>query len=98
MGRCLFLGDELSAVGYRTAGLEASTPSAAEAERILTEPDQEIGLVIITAALAEQLPAALLARLRRQQRPPLAVVPDIRGLQRPADTAASLRRQLGLAE
>ncbi len=98
MARCLFLGDELSAVGYRIAGAEASTPSAAEAERILTRPEPEVGLVIITAALAAQLPPALLAQLRRQQRPPLAVVPDVRGLQRPADTAASLRRQLGLSE
>jgi vacuolar-type H+-ATPase subunit F/Vma7 len=98
MPRCLFLGDELSAVGYQSAGLEALTPSVAEAERILSEPDEKVGLVIITAALAAQLPATLLARLRRQQKPPLAVVPDIRGLQRPPDSAASLRRQLGLAE
>jgi vacuolar-type H+-ATPase subunit F/Vma7 len=85
-------------VGYQLAGVEALTASAADAERILTRPAEEVGLVIITAALAAQLPAALLARLRRQQQPPVAVVSDIRGMQRPPDTAASLRRQLGLAE
>jgi len=98
MARCLFLGDEVSAVGYRLAGVHALTPSSVEAEQILRRPEPDVGLIIMTAALASAVPKALLGRLRREQTPAFVVVADARGLERPRDTTASLKRQLGLAE
>ena len=98
MATCVLIGDELSAAGYRLAGVSCLTPSPAEAERMLREPAPDLGLLMMTAEFAASLPPAAIARARRRQRPPLILVPDIRGQHRPADLTASLKRQLGLAE
>jgi vacuolar-type H+-ATPase subunit F/Vma7 len=98
MATCVFIGDELSAAGYRLAGVECLAPSLTEIEQMLRAPDPDLGLLMMTAEQAERLPAALFTRARRRQRPALILVPDIRGQHPPADLTASLKRQLGLAE
>jgi vacuolar-type H+-ATPase subunit F/Vma7 len=99
-GRCVFIGDVVSAAGYRLAGADCRTPAVADTSALLSRlaGDAGVGLVILTAEYAAALPAAQLEAAIAKQRPPLLVVADIRGRQAPADHTAALKRQLGLAE
>lgn len=97
-GRCVFIGDEVSAAGFRLAGLDCPPTVEADIAVLFRQARERAGLIIITAELAARLPAGLLAGALREQRPPTVVVGDIRGRAPPPDPAAALKRQLGLAE
>jgi vacuolar-type H+-ATPase subunit F/Vma7 len=99
-GRCVFIGDALSAAGYRLAGAHCCTPAKTEVTALLRRlcVDDDVALVMITAEYAAALPTQMLASALAEQRPPLLVVGDIRGRVEPDDQIATLKRQLGLAE
>ncbi|MCG6940246.1 MAG: V-type ATP synthase subunit F [Thiohalocapsa sp.] len=102
--RCVFIGDELSAAGWRLAGADCRTPAPAETPDLLrallrtARDEAPVGLILITAEYAAALPQALLEEALAAQRPPCVVVADARGRVAPADLTAALKRQLGLAE
>ena len=98
--RCVFIGDEVSAAGWRLAGADCRTPAPAEMPALLQtlRGDGRLGLLVITAEYAAKLPKPLLDEALAAQRPPCVVVPDARGRQAPRDLAAALKRQLGLVE
>ncbi len=101
--RCVFIGDELSAAGWRLAGADCHRPALADTPELLRAMrrtlgcDDEPGLILITAEYAAALPPALLAEALAAQCPPCVVVPDTRGRVAPEDLTATLKRQLGLA-
>lgn len=98
--RCVFVGDAVSAAGWRLAGADCRTPAQPEVAALLRElrRDAGVGLIILTAETAAALPAPLRAEALAAQRPPCVVVADARGRMAPADLTAALKRQLGLAE
>ena len=98
--RCIFVGDAVSAAGWRLAGADCRTPAPAELPALLRalRRERDVGLIVLTAAAAAELPPALRAEALASQRPPCVVVADARGLSEPADLTAVLKRQLGLAE
>jgi vacuolar-type H+-ATPase subunit F/Vma7 len=98
--RCVFIGDELSAAGWRLAGADCRTPALSGMPALLTalRRDPDLGLILITAEYAAALPTALREEMLAVQRPPCVVVADARGRSAPTDLAAVLKRQLGLAE
>jgi vacuolar-type H+-ATPase subunit F/Vma7 len=98
--RCVFIGDEVSAAGWRLAGTHCLAPPPAELPALLQalRRDAGVGLILITAEYAATLPAVLRTELLAAQRPPCAVVADARGRVEPVDLTAALKRQLGLAE
>jgi vacuolar-type H+-ATPase subunit F/Vma7 len=101
-GRCVFIGDEITAAGLRLAGVECHVPEAhasgAELAALFRGLRDGTGLVMITAEVAERLPGALVAEALREQRPPTLVIADIRRRLHPPDMTTALKRQLGLAE
>jgi vacuolar-type H+-ATPase subunit F/Vma7 len=96
--RCVFIGDEVSAAGFRLAGLDCPATVEADIPTLFRRARERAGLVLITAELAGQLSAEVLAAALREQRPPTVVIGDIRGQVPPPDRVAALKRQLGLAE
>jgi vacuolar-type H+-ATPase subunit F/Vma7 len=92
----LFLGDELSAAGFRLGGIDTRTPPAGEEAAYFERARQEALFVLITADLAARLPPAVLQQALNAGRPLVAVLPDVRGRTAPPDLAAALRRQLGM--
>jgi vacuolar-type H+-ATPase subunit F/Vma7 len=92
----LFLGDELSAAGFRLGGIEARTPPAGAEVAYFEQARREALFVLITAEFALRLPSALLQQALNAGRPLVAVLPDVRGRSAPPDLAAVLRRQLGM--
>jgi vacuolar-type H+-ATPase subunit F/Vma7 len=99
-GRCVFVGDELSAAGYRLAGAECHSPTLPELPGLVRRlrEDDALALLLITAEFAARLPQAELANALAAQRPAMLVIRDIRGRMPPRDTTGSIRRQLGLGE
>jgi vacuolar-type H+-ATPase subunit F/Vma7 len=94
----VFIGDEVSACGYRLAGLQVHVPGRDELDAVLAAACEEAPLVLISAGVARWLPAAQLERLLARVEPLLVVVPDVREPAGPDDVASRMRRQLGVLE
>lgn len=88
--KAVFIGDELTATGFRLTGIATLTPTdGAEAAR---EAVGRSELVIVTAEHAGMLPP----KDASLGEPLVAVVPDIRGRAMPPDLGRKLRRILGI--
>ena len=96
--RCVFIGDEVTAAGFRLVGLECPETLETDVTALFKDARAHAMLIIITAELAARLPPGLLAESLREQRPHTVVIGDVRDRARPPDRAATVKRQLGLAE
>lgn len=94
----VFLGDELSAAGFRLGGARTRTPAPGEEAALLEWARQQAPLVLITPEVAARLPAEQLARALAATAPLVLIVPDVRGREQPPDLTLALRRQLGMEE
>jgi vacuolar-type H+-ATPase subunit F/Vma7 len=97
MARVLYLGDEVTAAGFRLAGVEARVTDltdAAEALRAALESD--LDCVLLSGGLVSVVPPALLERAEATVEPLFAVVPDVRGRDAPQDLARDVRNALGI--
>lgn len=102
MFRCVFIGDDLTAAGFRLAGARVyRTPpreAAALLDRLADPDDPSAELILMTPEVAEALPAGRLSALQQAGWPLVLVIPDVRGRRAPPDLVSSLRRHLGLGE
>lgn len=96
--KIVFLGDELSAAGFRLAGLTVRVPPAGEERKAFTAAVAEAELILISAGLAERLPHAVLEKAMAAPLPLVCVLPEVTGHKRPEDLAACIRARLGIAE
>ena len=93
-----FIGDEVTAAGFRLAGLRTSVPEPGKEAAVLRRACEEAQLVLVTAEVAAKVPQSELRTLQGARRPLLLVVPDACGRLPAPDLAAGLRQQLGLTE
>ena len=98
MTGCAFLGDELTGLGVRLAGVECHQPAPDETVPLFRALCERVQLILMTAETAGQIPADLLARVQRAERPLVLVIPDVRLRTTPPDRVSAVRRQLGMAE
>ena len=91
-----FLGDEWTAAGFRLAGVDAYTPGPGESANLFQRLTGSAAMLIITAEVAEEIPATLLDPVMEREQPLVLVIPDAAGRCQPDDLAATLRRQLGI--
>jgi vacuolar-type H+-ATPase subunit F/Vma7 len=77
MGTAIFIGDELSAAGFRLTGIEIVVPEPDAAAAALDDARQRAHLIFMTAGLAERLPAATLEAALLAETPTLAIIPDV---------------------
>ena len=96
MSAVVFIGDELSAVGFRLAGLEVPPLEDGKTTAVLAEARQSAGAILITAAAAAGVPEYELEEALLALIPPAAVVPDILGVVAPPDLARRLKAALGI--
>ena len=94
MSAAIFIGDELTAAGFRLVGIETVVPDDAGAA--LRDARRRAGLVIITAELAERIPAAELEAAMLAEAPVLAILPDVLLRASPPDLGKKLRSVLGI--
>jgi len=96
MSAPIYLGDEVSASGYRLSGAQVRTPERGSEAQALAWARGEAPLVLVSAAVAAALPAAVLSAALEALAPLVLVVPDRAGRAAMPDLAARLREQLGL--
>lgn len=96
MNDIVFIGDELSAAGFRLAGARVHVPDETETRAVFESAQRNARLLLITAEVAAQLPPAVLSRALVGTRPLLLVVPDVRQRQAPPDLVGRVRRLLGM--
>jgi vacuolar-type H+-ATPase subunit F/Vma7 len=96
MSAPIYLGDELSAAGYRLAGARVRTPAAGEAAQALAWAREQAPLVLLSAAVAAQIGEAALRPALAALAPLVLIVPDPQGEVPLPDLAARLRGQLGI--
>ncbi|MBF0182902.1 MAG: hypothetical protein HQM06_00730 [Magnetococcales bacterium] len=97
MPAILFVGDAVSASGWRLAGVQTLVPEAGtEAECVTQHAVAPTQLVLLTAAIAQTLPASVQQRLFALVSPMVLVVPDLRDQCAMPDLAETVRKQLGV--
>jgi len=98
MSACAFIGDEVTAAGFRLAGVEVHVPEPEDTEESFRRVRDDCSLLLLTAEAARRIAPALLTQTVEQGAPLLLVVPDAAGRLQPLDLEAELRRQLGMSE
>lgn len=98
MATAVFVGDEVSAAGYRLCGVEVLIAGRRDAMALIEQACERASLVLIGSSTAADLTPAERDRLLATVQPPVLVVPDVRGLQRVPDLTAGVHRQLGMLE
>lgn len=92
----VYLGDEVSAAGFRLAGARVRTPRAGEEATALAWAVAQAPLVLLSSAVAAGIAERDLRRALSALAPLVLVVPDLHGKVPLPDLAARLRSQLGL--
>lgn len=96
MGAPVYLGDEVSAAGWRLAGATVRTPRPGEEATALAWALAQAPLVLVSATVAAGIAAPVLRAALLALAPLVQVVPDRDGRVPLPDLAARLREQLGL--
>jgi len=94
----VYIGDEVSAAGFRLAGLQVITPLPGDILSSIRRACEQAPLVLISAETAQQIDATALDELLAGMTPPVAIVPDVHGTAPMPDLATRLRKQLGVLE
>lgn len=92
----IYVGDEVSAAGFRLAGALVVVPEPGRAAEALRDACARAPLVLVSAATAAQIPAEELARAAAAIAPLTVIVPDPVGGVPVPDLAKRLRGQLGM--
>jgi vacuolar-type H+-ATPase subunit F/Vma7 len=98
MAACAFLGDEVSALGFRLAGVETHCPEPHEVRGLFLRLRNQAHIVVLTAEVAASLPSDLLREAELACWPLVLVIPDVLNRLSAPDLVADLRRRLGMAE
>ena len=98
MALACYIGDEVSAAGFRLAGVDVIVPVPGSETAALATARTNVSVVLIAADVAARISPRELALARAALAPLALIVPDLRGDIEMPDLAARLRAQLGLED
>jgi vacuolar-type H+-ATPase subunit F/Vma7 len=93
-----FIGDEVSAAGYRLCGVEVHIADRSNALSLINQACKRASLVLVASSTASYLDKTQLDQLMATITPPVLVVPDVAGRQPVPDITTRIHRQLGMLE
>jgi len=93
-----FIGDEVSAAGYRLCGIDVHIANSSNALSLIRKSCERASLVLVGSSIAQYIHSTELDQLLAGIQPPVLIVPDVRGLQDVPDIASRIKKQLGLLE
>ena len=92
----IYIGDELTAAGFRLAGAQILLPAAGEEAASLARAQGDAQLVLLSADVAARIPRESLGAALAALAPLTLVVPDLLGRQPVPDRVQRLRRRMGM--
>jgi vacuolar-type H+-ATPase subunit F/Vma7 len=92
----VYLGDEVTAAGYRLAGVQVRMPAREASTAAFDEACARAPLVLVSASVAANIDPARMRAALAALRPLVLIVPDVLGDVARPDLAARLRGQLGM--
>ena len=98
MGTPIYIGDEVTAAGFRLAGLRTKVPAENEVVAAVDWAMEQTSLVLISPTIHDRLPVAVREACLTSISPAVVVIPDIRHGQSMPDLSTEIRRQLGVHE
>jgi vacuolar-type H+-ATPase subunit F/Vma7 len=96
MAAPVVIADELTAAGFRLAGVRTIVPTSRTLAAAFEAACEDCELLLLTAAVAARLPPQRLESALVAARPLLLVIPDALRRHDPPDLAHALRRTLGV--
>lgn len=96
MDRPLVISDRLTAAGFRLAGMRTLVTEPDKVRERFREALKQDGPILITAELADRIPAAELRQAVIRARPPVALISDLSAHAAAPDMTARVRRALGV--
>ena len=93
-----FIGDEVSAAGYRLCGVDVHIANETNALSLIRKSRERASLVLVGSGTAQYLHSAELDELLASVQPPVLVVPDVSDSHAIPDIASRVNKQLGLLE
>jgi vacuolar-type H+-ATPase subunit F/Vma7 len=97
VAQVLYIGDEVTALGFRLAGVETRAVAAGDAAAALREAlAGGYECVLFAGRLAPFVPDVVLGQALAAREPLFALVPDVLGRGAPADVAHAVRDALGI--
>jgi vacuolar-type H+-ATPase subunit F/Vma7 len=96
MTALVFIGDEISAAGYRLAGAAVFSPSPSDMQATFETACSQASVVMLTAEAARHIPPARLNAAQTKPEPLVMVIDDIRGRVSAPDLEDHVHTILGL--
>ena len=96
MSGAIFIGDELTATGFRLTGLETLTPEPADLAAAFADSRRRAALVIVTAECARCVPEDLLESALVADPPTVVIIPDVLARVEPTSLALRMKSILGI--
>lgn len=96
MSAIIFIGDELTAAGFRLSGIETVVPLREAAPEALAQARTRAEVVLLTADYARHVPASQLDDALAAEAPIIAIIPDILAQTPAPDLVGKLRATLGI--
>lgn len=93
-----FVGNEISAAGYRLCGVGVHIADRHNALSLIKQASETASLVLIGSSTAQFLRTSELEELMESISPSVLVVPDVDNRQAVPDIATLIHKQLGMLE
>ena len=94
MDQPLFLGDPVTAAGFRLAGFATVTPESKDLEAEFLAALERAPLVVVGGSLADRIGPIVLREAIARADPPVSIVADVTGP--PRSLSGQVRRALGV--
>lgn len=99
MAKIMYVGDEVTAAGYRLAGLETRVPGPAETQETVRQIlSSDADLVLLSAELTASLSRVELRQLLSSAKPLVSVVADVYDRHAPPAMGPEVRAALGIEQ
>ena len=93
-----FIGDEVSAAGYRLCGIDVRIAERGNVVSLVKQACERASLVLLASSAARTIPASERDKLLASIQPPVLIVSDVRGMQTVPDITGRIYKQLGMLE
>ena len=92
----VFIGDEVTAAGFRLTGITTHVPDPDRLAPLVAAQQDACDLLLITTGTLSALPAKIQGDLGGWSRPLVVFLPDVRNRAPAIDLESRVRRELGI--